>query len=170
MGNKRKLGTTDFRNNNMSENKITVLYVDDEENNLISFKANFRIKYNVLTALSGDEAMSILEKKHVDVIITDQRMPNMTGVEFLEKVLEKNEEPMRILLTGYADMNAVVDAVNKGKIFHYLSKPWNEEELDMTIKRAYEVYLQKLELKNMNEKLVVSNDQFEFLLRQKLLS
>ncbi|HEY0056765.1 MAG TPA: response regulator [Pedobacter sp.] len=154
----------------MSENKITVLYVDDEENNLISFKANFRIKYNVLTALSGDEAMSILEKKHVDVIITDQRMPNMTGVEFLEKVLEKNEEPMRILLTGYADMNAVVDAVNKGKIFHYLSKPWNEEELDMTIKRAYEVYLQKLELKNMNEKLVVSNDQFEFLLRQKLLS
>jgi response regulator RpfG family c-di-GMP phosphodiesterase len=170
LGNKRKLGTTDFRNNNMSENKITVLYVDDEENNLISFKANFRIKYNVLTALSGDEAMSILEKKHVDVIITDQRMPNMTGVEFLEKVLEKNEEPMRILLTGYADMNAVVDAVNKGKIFHYLSKPWNEEELDMTIKRAYEVYLQKLELKNMNEKLVVSNDQFEFLLRQKLLS
>ncbi len=154
----------------MSENKITVLYVDDEENNLISFKANFRIKYNVLIALSGDEAMSILEKKHVDIIITDQRMPNMTGVEFLEKVLEKNEEPMRILLSGYADMNAVVDAVNKGKIFHYLSKPWNEEELDMTIKRAYEVYQQKLELKNMNEKLVVSNDQFEFLLRQKLLS
>ncbi|HEX8377223.1 MAG TPA: response regulator [Pedobacter sp.] len=154
----------------MSESKITVLYVDDEENNLISFKANFRMKYNVLIALSGDEAMSILEKKHVDIIITDQRMPNMTGVEFLEKVLEKNEEPMRILLTGYADMNAVVDAVNKGKIFHYLSKPWNEEELDMTIKRAYEVYQQKLELKNMNEKLVVSNDQFEFLLRQKLLS
>lgn len=153
----------------MSE-KITVLYVDDEENNLVSFKANFRIKYNVLIALSGDEAMSILEKKHVDIIITDQRMPNMTGVEFLEKVLEKNDEPMRILLTGYADMNAVVDAVNKGKIFHYLSKPWNEEELDMTIKRAYEVYQQKLELKNMNEKLVVSNDQFEFLLRQKLLS
>ena len=153
----------------MSE-KITVLYVDDEENNLVSFKANFRIKYNVLIALSGDEAMSILEKKHVDIIITDQRMPDMTGVEFLEKVLEKNDEPMRILLTGYADMNAVVDAVNKGKIFHYLSKPWNEEELDMTIKRAYEVYQQKLELKNMNEKLVVSNDQFEFLLRQKLLS
>ncbi len=154
----------------MSEEKITVLYVDDEENNLISFKANFRIKYNVLIALSGGEAMSILETKHVDIIITDQRMPNMTGVEFLEKVLEKNDEPMRILLTGYADMNAVVDAVNKGKIFHYLSKPWNEEELDMTIKRAYEVYLQKLELKKMNEKLVVSNDQFEFLLRQKLLS
>jgi response regulator RpfG family c-di-GMP phosphodiesterase len=154
----------------MPENKITVLYVDDEENNLISFKANFRIKYNVLIALSGDEAMKIIETKHVDIIITDQRMPNMTGVEFLEQVLEKTPDPMRILLTGYADMNAVVDAVNKGKIFHYLSKPWNEEELDMTIKRAYEVYEERLKIKEMNEKLVVSNDQFEFLLRQKLLS
>lgn len=154
----------------MPETKITILYVDDEENNLISFKANFRIKYNVLIALSGDEAMKIIQNKHVDIIITDQRMPNMTGVEFLEKVLEKNPDPMRILLTGYADMGAVVDAVNKGKIFHYLSKPWNEEELDMTIKRAYEVYEEKLKIKEMNEKLVVSNDQFEFLLRQKLLS
>lgn len=154
----------------MPEKKITVLYVDDEENNLISFKANFRIKYNVLVAISGDEAMKIIEGKHVDIIITDQRMPNMTGVEFLEQVLEKKPDPMRILLTGYADMSAVVDAVNKGKIFHYLSKPWNEEELDMTIKRAYEVYEEKLKIKEMNEKLVVSNDQFEFLLRQKLLS
>ncbi len=154
----------------MPEKKITVLYVDDEENNLISFKANFRIKYNVLVAISGDEAMKIIESKHVDIIITDQRMPNMTGVEFLEQVLEKKPDPMRILLTGYADMSAVVDAVNKGKIFHYLSKPWNEEELDMTIKRAYEVYEEKLKIKEMNEKLVVSNDQFEFLLRQKLLS
>ena len=150
--------------------KITILYVDDEENNLISFKANFRIKYNVLIAISGDEAMRIMESKHIDIIITDQRMPNMTGVEFLEKVLEKYPDPMRILLTGYVDMNAVVDAVNKGKIFHYLSKPWNEEELDMTIKRAYEVYEEKIKIKEMNDKLVVSNDQFEFLLRQKLLS
>lgn len=154
----------------MAEKKITVLYVDDEENNLMSFKANFRLKYNVLIALSGDEAMKILETKQVEIIVTDQRMPNMTGVEFLEKVLEKYPAPMRILLTGYADMNAVVDAVNKGKIFHYLSKPWNEEELDMTIKRAYEVYEERLKIKEMNDKLVVSNDQFEFLLRQKLLS
>ncbi|MFD2163243.1 response regulator [Paradesertivirga mongoliensis] len=154
----------------MPENKITILYVDDEENNLVSFKANFRIKYNVLIALSGDEAIRIMQSKHVDIIITDQRMPNMTGVEFLEKVLEVNPDPMRILLTGYADMSAVVDAVNKGKIFHYLSKPWNEEELDMTIKRAYDVYQERIKIKEMNEKLVVSNDQFEFLLRQKLLS
>ena len=154
----------------MAAEKITVLYVDDEENNLFSFKATFRIKYNVLTAISGDEALKILETKKVHIIVTDQRMPEMTGVEFLEKVLEKYHDPMRILLTGYADMGAVVDAVNKGKIFHYLAKPWNEEELDLTINRAYEKYLEKIELKDMNEKLAGSNDQLEFLLRQKLLS
>ena len=154
----------------MSAEKISVLYVDDEENNLFSFKATFRIKYQVHTAISGPEAMKILEAKPVHIIITDQRMPEMTGVEFLEKVLEIYPDPMRILLTGYADMGAVVDAVNKGKIFHYLAKPWNEEELDITINRAYEKYLEKIKLKDMNVKLSDSNDQLEFMLRQKLLS
>ena len=154
----------------MPTDKISVLYVDDEENNLFSFKATFRIKYQVYTAISGDEALKILNSKDVEIIITDQRMPEMTGVEFLEKVLQKYPDPMRILLTGYADMGAVVDAVNKGKIFHYLAKPWNEEELDLTIERAYEKYLEKIKLAELNEKLSVSNDQLEFLLRQKLLS
>jgi response regulator RpfG family c-di-GMP phosphodiesterase len=154
----------------VQEKKIVVLYVDDEENNLISFKAVFRMKYQVLTAQSGEEALKILETKSVHIIITDQRMPNMTGVDFLEKVLEKFTDPVRILLTGYADMTAVVDAVNKGKIFHYLAKPWNEQELDETLQRACEAYHEKQQLKEMNEQLITSNDQFEFLLRQKLLS
>jgi response regulator RpfG family c-di-GMP phosphodiesterase len=154
----------------MQADKISILYVDDEENNLFSFKATFRIKYQVQVAISGDEALKILETKPVQIIITDQRMPEMTGVEFLEKVLVKYPDPMRILLTGYADMGAVVDAVNKGKIFHYLAKPWNEEELDITINRAYQKYLEKVDLTEMNERLEVSNDQLEFLLRQKLLS
>ena len=154
----------------MAANKIAILYVDDEENNLFSFKATFRIKYQVFTAISGDEALKILDTKDIQIIITDQRMPEMTGVQFLEKVLETHPNPMRILLTGYADMGAVVDAVNKGKIFHYLAKPWNEEELDLTINRAYEKYLEKIKLLEMNETLEISNDQLEFLLRQKLLS
>lgn len=154
----------------MADKKISVLYVDDEENNLFSFKAVFRIKYQVYTAISGDEALKILSEKPVEIIITDQRMPAMTGVEFLEKVIPLYPDPIRLLLTGYADMNAVVDAINKGKIFHYLTKPWNEEELDMTINRSYEAYLEKIRLKQENEKLGVSNDQLEFLLRQKLLS
>ncbi len=154
----------------MSNNKITILYVDDEMNNLISFKAVFRIKYNVLTAISGEDAIKILKNNTVDIIITDQRMPNMTGVEFLESILDEYPDPIRILLTGYADMNAVIDAVNKGKIFHYLTKPWNEEELDMTITRAYDVYKSRIEEKEMTQKLSLSNEQLEFLLRQKLLS
>ncbi|HLU17707.1 MAG TPA: response regulator [Edaphocola sp.] len=150
--------------------KIIILYVDDEQNNLISFKATFRLKYKVFTATGGDEALKILESNQVHVIITDQRMPNMTGTEFLEKVLHKHTDPIRILLTGYADMSALVEAVNKGQIFHYLSKPWNEKELEETIERAYEIYKERERIKTLNDKLTVSNEQLEFLLRQKLLS
>lgn len=154
----------------MTDRKINILYVDDEMNNLVSFKATFRLKYNVFTAISGQEAIKLLDENIMHVIITDQRMPGMTGVEFLESILEKHPEPMRILLTGYADLNAVIDAVNKGKIFHYLSKPWNEEELDMTIQRAYDIYSKRKQEQEITDKLSVSNDQLEFLLRQKLLS
>ena len=154
----------------MSVHKINILYVDDEINNLISFKAVFRTKYNILTAISGDEAKKKLRTNPVNIIITDQRMPQMTGVEFLESILEEFPDPVRILLTGYTDMSAVVDAINKGKIFHYLTKPWNEEELDMVINGAYEVYNERMNEKELNSKLTVSNEQLEFLLRQKLLS
>lgn len=154
----------------MSDKKIDILYVDDEENNLISLKATFRLKYNILTASGAADAMKILAAKPVQIIITDQRMPDTTGIEFLEKVIEKYPDPVRILLTGYADMNAVIDAVNKGKIYHYLSKPWSQTELDETIQNAFEVYQKNKEIKDLNNKLSVSNDQLEFLLRQKLLS
>lgn len=150
--------------------KISILYVDDEENNLVSFKANFRMKYNIHTAISGNEAIEIIKKTPIEIIITDQRMPEMTGVEFLEKVIEINPEPMRILLTGYTDMTAVIDAVNKGKIFHYLTKPWNTNELDETIQKAYEIYADRKSTLDKFSSLEDSNEQLEFLLRQKLLS
>lgn len=161
-----------MKTNNMEnkKTKITVLYVDDEENNLVSFKATFRFKYKVLTAISGTEGIEIVKKNHVDIIVTDQRMPGMTGVQFLEEIIKINPEPMRILLTGYTDMAAVIDAVNKGKIFHYLNKPWSEEELDETINRAYDIYSERKDLLDTYSKLEVSNEQLEFLLRQKLLS
>src|SRR5690606_34516678 len=142
-------------------NKIHVLYVDDEKNNLISFKALFRLKYQVFTAESGKDAIKILDEQEIHVIITDQRMPEMTGVELLESILETHPDPIRILLTGYADLNAVIDAINKGKIFHYLNKPWNEKELDQTIQRSYDLYNQRKEDKETAEKLLVSNEQFE---------
>jgi response regulator RpfG family c-di-GMP phosphodiesterase len=88
----------------------------------------------VLTAISAADAIKLL-KDNIDVaiIITDQRMPNMTGVEFLSSIIEEYPLPIRILLTGYTDINALIEAVNLGKIHHYLSKPWNEEVLDKCI-------------------------------------
>ncbi len=154
----------------MEDKKISILYVDDEENNLFSFKATFRLKYKVFTAISGADAIDIVKNNQIHIIITDQRVPEMTGVEFLEEIIKINAAPMRILLTGYTDMAAVVDAVNKGKIFHYLNKPWSEEELDQTIQRAYDVYAERQKIVETNSQLETSNDQLEFLLRQKLLS
>jgi response regulator RpfG family c-di-GMP phosphodiesterase len=154
----------------MSAEKISILYLDDEENNLFSFKATFRLKFKVYTAINGDDALAILAAQTVHIIITDQRMPGMTGVEFLEKVIPVYPDPIRMLLTGYADMGAVIDAVNKGQIFLYMTKPWNEAELEMNINKGYEAYVEKARLKELNEKLILSNDQLEFILRQKLLS
>lgn len=151
--------------------KIKVLYVDDEENNLFSFKATFRVKYQVFTAISGSKAIDILnEHPDIEVILTDQRMPEMTGVEFLKSILPIHPDPIRILLTGYADLKASIDAVNEGKIFHYLSKPWNEEEVDMIIQKAQQVYAHHKNEREMKHKLIKTADQMEFLLRQSLLS
>ena len=155
----------------MADKMISILYIDDEMNNLQSFKATFRLKYTVHIAISGDEAKKILDSNPtIEIIITDQRMPNMTGVEFLESIIDTHPDPIRVLLTGYADLNAVIDAVNKGKIFHYMSKPWNEEELTKTIEVAHELYEKRESQKEYTDKVVLVNSQLEFLLRQKLLS
>jgi len=150
--------------------KISILYVDDEINNLNSFKAAFRRDFNVLLASSGQEGLAILEANTIHVIITDQRMPEMTGVDFLIEVLKKYTEPIRILLTGYTDINAVIDAVNKGHIYYYLNKPWDEQQLKIIIKNAYEIFRLREENKELISKLIDANNQLEFLLRQKLIS
>jgi len=150
--------------------KISILYVDDEINNLNSFKAAFRRDFNVLLATSGKEGLEILENNVVHVIITDQRMPEMTGVDFLIEVLKKYTDPIRILLTGYTDINAVIDAVNKGHIYYYLNKPWDEQQLKIIIKNAFEIFKLREENKILLEELMDANGQLEFLLRQKLIS
>lgn len=154
----------------MTQHKISILFVDDEEHNLVSFRASFRTKYRIYTAIGGLEAIELLKNNDVEIIITDQRMPRMTGVEFLEQIIESHPDSVRILLTGYTDMAAVIDAINKGKIFHYLTKPWNDEELDATIQKAYTAYLEKKKIREENQHLSITNEQLEFLLRQRLLS
>lgn len=150
--------------------KIAVLYVDDEMNNLHSFKATFRRDYKVFIANTGAEGLEILQSNKINVIITDQRMPGMSGVEFLQEVLKIDSEPIRILLTGYADINAVIDAVNKGHIYYYINKPWDEQQLRIVIKNAFEIYRLREENLQLIEELKTVNSQLEFLLRQKLIS
>jgi response regulator RpfG family c-di-GMP phosphodiesterase len=155
----------------MTENKkISILYVDDEINNLNSFKAVFRRDYDVHTALSAQEGRAVLEKQPIHILVTDQRMPGVTGVEFLESIIPDFPHPIRILLTGYTDIEAVVDAINKGQIFYYLTKPWDEQQLRAVFKNGYEVFSLREENKELVAKLLTVNDQLEFLLRQKLLS
>src|ERR1044072_4293934 len=154
----------------MSVQHIHILYIDDEIHNLNAFKASFRRLYTVFTAESAEGAVKILSENDIHIIISDQRMPRMTGIEFFESILEKYPEPIRILLTGYADINAVIDAINKGQVYKYFSKPWNEEELRHNIEKAYEVYALRKENKELTAKLLDVNEMLEFLLRQKLIS
>ena len=154
----------------MSEEKISVLYVDDEENNLNSFKAAFRREWEIFLAISPEEGRKVLAENKIEVVITDQRMPLETGVQFLESIIPTYPEPMRILLTGYADIQAVIDAVNKGQIYHYVSKPWDENQLRSLIFNAAEIFRLREQNRILTRDLIKVNEQLEFLLRQKLLS
>ncbi len=152
------------------ETGIQVLYVDDEENNLIAFKASFRRYFKIFTALSGSEATKILDENEIHVLITDQRMPGMLGTELLSQAVQIYPDQIRILLTGFSDIDAVKDAINNGQIYQYLQKPWNDVELRETIEKAYQIYHLKREKQELTEKLLVTNEQLEFMLRQKILS
>ncbi len=154
----------------MSAPHIHILYIDDEVHNLNAFKASFRRLYTVCTAYSAEEAEKLLLEHEFHIIISDQRMPKMTGIEFFESILDRYPEPIRMLLTGYADINAVIDAINKGQVYKYFSKPWNEEELKHNIDKAFEVYSLRKENKELTAKLLDVNEKLEFLLRQKLIS
>lgn len=149
---------------------ISILYVDDEVNNLTAFKANFRRDFKIYTAESAEEAKKIVEEKNLHVIISDQRMPGKTGVEFFEDILVEYPEPIRILLTGYADIEAVIDAINRGEVYRYITKPWDENDLRVTIKNAFEIFTLREENKQLMKSLMQANKQLEFMLRQKLLS
>jgi response regulator RpfG family c-di-GMP phosphodiesterase len=148
----------------------TLLFVDDEPNILRSLRRTFRgLEYEILLANSGAEGLAILAKSHVDLIVSDMRMPKMDGAQFLAKVYEKYPDTIRILLTGYADMQSTVDAVNKGGIHKYLNKPWDDTEIKETVSQALEllfikrerdellivVQKQNLQLTDMNKNLEV---------------
>lgn len=125
-----------------SPEKGKILFVDDEENILRSLQRLFMDEeVEVFTASSGAKGLEILAREtEVGVIVSDQRMPEMAGVDFLEKSKAISPQSIRILLTGYADVNAAIDAINRGSTFRYLNKPWNDEELVQTVKGALQMY------------------------------
>lgn len=145
----------------MNKQKIRVLYIDDEVNNLHSFKALFRKDYDILIAESAEEGTKILGEEQVHVIICDQRMPGMTGVEFFESILEKYPYPVRILLTGYTDIQAVVEAINRGQIYRFIDKPWDQQVLSVAIQNAFEIYHTKFLLREQNVQLKKAYDELD---------
>lgn len=149
--------------------KINILYVDDEPANLRSFKSVFRREYNIAIAESANEGKELLKENTFHIIITDQIMPHTTGIEFLESIRVDYPEPIRILLTGYSDIEAVINAINRGGVYRYMSKPWNEAEMRQVIESSYEVYFLREKNKKLADDLIKTNRQLEFLFRQKLL-
>jgi len=119
---------------------IKVLYLDDEENNLIAFKALFRREFDVFTTTSPQEAVAYLNANEVPIILSDQKMPELSGVEFFELTLNDFPNAVRILVTGYADIEAVIDAINRGQVYRYVAKPWNENDLRVCLLNAAERY------------------------------
>ena len=154
----------------MGKQSINILYVDDEIHNLNAFKAAFRRVFNIFTAESASEALQILKAETIHIVVSDQRMPVMTGVEFLQSIIPEYPDPIRILLTGYADISAVIDAINKGQVYLYITKPWEEEELKLNLEKAFEIFVLRRENKLLTQQLLIVNEQLEFMFRQKLIS
>lgn len=139
----------------------TVLFVDDEPEIVASLADLFRGRYHVVTASSGEQALAMLPESGVAVVVSDQRMPTMTGAELLERVAAFDPDITRVMLTGYADIEAVIHAVNQGKIFFYLTKPWQPSELDAVVGKALEHHLLLRERRALVERLQRANAELE---------
>lgn len=122
--------------------KAKLLFVDDEERILNALRSVFRSQYNVFTASSGPEAMEFMKRFNPHVVISDQRMPEMTGVEFLRQVKDIAPHTVRILLTGYSDLASIVGSINDGEVFRFVSKPWDNTEIQKTISEAAAIALE----------------------------
>jgi DNA-binding NtrC family response regulator len=142
-----------------------LLFVDDEPRILESLSALFS-DYVVHTAQHGYEALNILKTRQISVIVSDQMMPEMTGVEFLRQAKLTSPDSIRILMTGYADLQAIVDSVNVGEVFRYINKPWNTDKLRETIGFACRVFTQRLSMNSVKTILATTGDRSTPVTRQ----
>ncbi|MCZ6694396.1 MAG: hybrid sensor histidine kinase/response regulator [Bacteroidetes bacterium] len=148
----------------MDQNKYNILYIDDEENNLIVFKNSFFRYYNIFSALSGKEGLRIIADEEIHLIITDQRMPEMTGIEFLEQAVMLHPDIVRMIITAYSDIEIIMRAINKCGIYQYVLKPWDSRELKIVIDNALKIF----ELTRSNKMLMESLKQANVELEEKV--
>ncbi len=132
-----------------------ILFVDDEEHNLTVFEAAFEDDYRIFTAGSAPEALELLAEHEIHVVITDQRMPGMTGVQLLEELVNNYPEVVRIVLTAYSDIEVVIQAINVGRVYQYVTKPWDEDDFKIIIDQALEDY----DLRQENDRLLSELNQ-----------
>lgn len=152
------------------EGKPRVLYLDDDESNLVAFRANFRSMYEVFIASSPIEAYSLIDECAIQIVITDHQMPSMDGVDFLASIARDFPHVQRLLLTGFSETVPLVDAINKGKVAAVLAKPFEMTEITQIVQDAWENFKATLEKDVLIKQLRRQNQQFEFMLRQRLLS
>ncbi|MCJ7599932.1 MAG: ATP-binding protein [Desulfobulbaceae bacterium] len=142
--------------------KLKILYVDDEKINLINFFIAFKRYFTIFTADSGPAALEIFENTpNIAIVVADQRMPGLTGAALLQKIRELEPDAVRIILTAYTDIADILDSINKGKIYHYIVKPWVELELLLLLHKAGEMYLLSKENKRLLSELSEKNRQLE---------
>ncbi|MFN8438951.1 MAG: hybrid sensor histidine kinase/response regulator [Cytophagales bacterium] len=141
--------------------KSTLLYVDDEEKNLTSFRAVFRKDYEILLAKSAEEGYNVLKENNVQIVVSDQRMPNETGVEFLEKISSEYPDVIRIILTGYSDYDAILDSINKAKVYKFVPKPWKKEEFKDLLDKAFELYNLRLHNHILSRNILEINQELD---------
>ncbi|MBK8338510.1 MAG: response regulator [Flavobacteriales bacterium] len=147
-----------------------VLFVDDDAGNRQAFHAAFRKEFDVMTASGMEEAWHFLTNRGVDVLITDQRMPGTPGSELLRLVRERFPQVRRMLVTGYSDLQALADAINQGGVTNYIAKPWDPDEVRQLVGAAFAEVRAERDRSAYTQRLIESNRQLEFALRQRLLS
>jgi CheY-like chemotaxis protein len=146
----------------MSENQHTILCVDDEPNILQSLRRLLRKEgYTLLLANSGDEGLKLLEEHQVHLIISDQRMPQMSGTEFLALVKERFPDVLRVILTGYTDVDSITESINKGHIYKFFLKPWNDHNLKLEIRQALDQYDLVKANKHLDETVLRQNQELQ---------
>ncbi len=140
--------------------RYRVLLVDDEESILRALRRLLRGQpYEVVTTGGAEEALRLLEKEPAHLVMSDHRMPGQTGVEFLREVRRRWPDTIRIILSGYTEVKAIIDAINDGEVYKYLTKPWNEEEIKLHLVRALEQYELQAENERLTREIVAQNDK-----------